>query len=96
MTEFDISLGSVPHRERLVADIFYNNKHFAEISHDNDEIIIEFYSNRDKGYWEFSFDEALQVLEKARLKLATMGKNFVPDKIFITFPNALTSNYLEI
>ena len=35
---------------------------------------VYFYNNSKKDHWEFSYDEALQVLEKARLKLATMGK----------------------
>lgn len=72
MTQFYITLGSVPHRDRLVVDIFFKNKLFAEISNDHNEILIEFYSNLDEGYWEFSLDETLQALEMGKKKL--LGK----------------------
>ncbi len=73
MTKFDISIGSVPHREELVADIFYENQHFAEISEDTGKMIIEVYPDLKKDYWEFNFDEFIEALNKAKKRLSDMG-----------------------
>lgn len=68
--KFRILIASVPNRERLVAEIYYDNQYWVEISQENDEeLIMQFYSHPTAKYWTFPFEEALKVLEQARNKL---------------------------
>jgi hypothetical protein len=58
--KFTISISSPPHREKLVADIFFgteqSNEQWAELSQDEGTLRIEFYPRRNRQFWEFSFD----------------------------------------
>ncbi|NGX58958.1 MAG: hypothetical protein KR126chlam3_00100 [Chlamydiae bacterium] len=69
MEKFRITIASLPDREHLVAEILYNGIQWAEISQETDELMIQFYSHPDKEYWEFPCEEALGVLERAKIKL---------------------------
>ena len=68
MNKFDITIGSLPDREKLVAKIYYDNYQWVEISQETDQLIIQFYPHPKKDFWEFSYDEAITVLEKAKNK----------------------------
>ncbi|KIA77007.1 hypothetical protein DB43_GZ00020 [Parachlamydia acanthamoebae] len=63
---FSIFIASVPDREKCVCEIFFNRFQWAEISQEEEEIIIQFYSHPSQDYWEFSLDEALATLLKAK------------------------------
>ncbi len=69
MEKFRITIASLPDREHLVAEVLYDGIQWAEISQETDELMIQFYSHPDKEYWEFSCEEALGVLERAKMKL---------------------------
>lgn len=70
MEKFRITIASLPDRERLVAEILYEGVQWAEISQETgDEVVIQFYPHPRKKYWEFSYNEAMEVLEKAKTKL---------------------------
>jgi hypothetical protein len=70
MEKFRITIASLPDRERLVAEILYEGVQWAEISQEADDgPIIQFYSHPKKRYWEFSYGEAVQILEQAKNKL---------------------------
>ena len=70
MEKFEILIASPLDRERVVAEIFYENVQWAEISQENDdELIVEFYPHTSEPYWEFNFEEAIQALEIARNRL---------------------------
>ena len=69
MEKFRIIIASLPDRERPVAEIAYDNVQWVEISQETDEVIVQFYPHPRKKYWEFSFEEAIEVLEKAKKKL---------------------------
>ena len=69
MKQFIITLASLPDREHLVAEIVYDGVQWAEISQESDELIIQFYSHPKGEFWEFSCDEAIKILEKAKLRL---------------------------
>ncbi len=69
MEKFKIIIASLPNRERPVAEIAYENVQWAEISQETDELIIQFYPHPRQEYWEFSFNEAFEVLEKAKKSL---------------------------
>ena len=72
MSEFEILIASLPHRERLVAEIYYNNVYWVQISQEKEELVIQFYPHPDEKYWEFSLDEALKILEQAKSKLLNL------------------------
>jgi hypothetical protein len=71
MKEFDIKIASVPYRERLVVEIYYDKNHWAEISQEEEggEVIIQFYPHPHEEYWEFPLDKALRILEEAKSEL---------------------------
>lgn len=73
MNKFEIIIASVPDRERVVAEIWYNNTYWVEISQENEELLIQFYPHPTEKYWEFSYDEALRVLQKAKEQLLGLG-----------------------
>ncbi len=70
MEKFSINIASLPDRERLVAEILYEGVQWAEISEETeDKLIIQFYSHPREKYWEFSFEEAVKILEQAKNEL---------------------------
>lgn len=69
MEKFRITLASLPDREHLVAEVLYDGIQWAEISQETDEFIVQFYPHPSKNHWEFPFNEAIEVLEKAKEKL---------------------------
>jgi hypothetical protein len=69
MDKFRITIANLPDRERLVAEVFYEGVQWAEISQESDEVVVQFYSHPRKKHWEFAYDEAVQILEKAKNKL---------------------------
>jgi hypothetical protein len=66
---FEIMISSLPHRERPVAEIYYNNMYWVQISQETDDLMIHFYSHPTEKCWDFQVDEALEVIEKAKTKL---------------------------
>jgi len=74
MNKFEIIIADLPDKEELVAEIYYNNMYWAEISQEPgvEQPIIEFYPPSDKEYWEFPLDEALEALEKAKKRFLEM------------------------
>lgn len=79
MEDFEINIGSVPYREELVACIFYKKTCWAEISHEGEDMMVQFYPHPDKKSWEFPLEETLKVLEKAKQKMIELGpKNPTP------------------
>lgn len=79
MSKFEITVGSVPYREELVATIYYNKHCWVEISHDKEEMEIQFFAHPKDKYWEFPLEESLRVLEDAKKKLLSLGpKNPTP------------------
>lgn len=64
---FRIVVASLPDREHCVCEIYYKQNEWAEISQENEEIMIQFYAHPE-GYWEFPIDVALEVLIFAKKK----------------------------
>ena len=69
MNDFYITVASLPDREHLVAEIFYKEFQWVEISQECEELIIQFYPHPRQSYWEFSYEEAIKILEEAKNKL---------------------------
>ena len=63
MSKFNIELSSVPDRENLVAEIWYEKKMVAEVNKETEKFVIEFYLDEKRS---FMLDEFLEVLENAK------------------------------
>ncbi len=72
MNKFEILIADLPDRENLVAEIYYDNMYWVEISKEGEEVMIQFYSHPRQKYWEFSLEEALAALEKAKKRFLEM------------------------
>ena len=66
MSKFYIELSSVPDRENLVAEIWYENKMVAEVNKETEKFVIEFCLDEKKS---FMLDEFLEVLENAKRRI---------------------------
>ena len=66
MSKFNIELSSVPDRENLVAEIWYENKMVAEVNKETEKFVIEFCLDEKIS---FMLDEFLEVLENAKLRI---------------------------
>lgn len=73
MNKFEIIIVSLPEKERLVAEIYYDNMYWVQISQETDELIIQFYAHPTQKYWEFPLDEALGALQQAKKRFLGMG-----------------------
>ena len=73
LKNFEITVVSLPHREELVAEIYYQNQQWVEISQETGELIIQFYPHPRQKYWEFPLEQALQALEQAKKKMLDLG-----------------------
>jgi len=69
MKGFEIIIASLPDREKVVAEIYYNNVQWLEISQETDKLLIQFYPHPRQEYWEFQFDEAMATLQEAKKNL---------------------------
>jgi len=67
--KLDISISSPPDREKLVADISFDNQQFAEINQETEALIIEFYPRKDSEPWEIDFEQVMAALLKAKKRL---------------------------
>ena len=66
MSKFNIELSSVPDRENLVAEIWYENKMVAEVNKETEKFVIEFCLDEK---FSFMLDEFLEVLENAKRRI---------------------------
>lgn len=66
MSKFNIELSSVPDRENLVAEIWYEKKMVAEVNKEIEKFVIEFYLD---GKISFMLDEFFEVLENAKRRI---------------------------
>jgi len=66
MSKFNIELLSVPDRENLVAEIWYENKMVAEVNKETEKFVIEFCLDEKIS---FMLDEFLEVLENAKRRI---------------------------
>lgn len=69
MKGFEIIIASLPDREKVVAEIYYDNIQWVEISQETGELLIQFYPHPKQEYWEFQFDEAMEALQEAKKML---------------------------
>jgi len=73
--DFRIVVADMPHKEEPVCEVYYKNEYWIEISAEvPNEFVIQFFNKDDGNYWEFSFDEAMEVLQEAKNRLAKLQR----------------------
>jgi hypothetical protein len=64
-----ISIASPPDREKLVAEVLYEDEQWAEINQESGALKLEIYPRRNGQPWAFPFDEAVLALQAAKARL---------------------------
>ena len=73
--EWKTILGDLPDKENPVADLYYQNHHIFQIfKEDNTDYTIIFANNPNGNYWEFPYDEAMEMLQEAKEHLAKLQR----------------------
>jgi hypothetical protein len=67
--EMRICISSPPDRENLVAEIFFGNEQWAELSQEHEIPTLEFYPRPGKEFWQLTFDEVIFALNEAKKQL---------------------------
>ena len=81
--DFSITIASLPDRENLVAEIYYKNKGWVEISAEvPNKFVVAFCNCDDGNYWEFPYDEAMETLQKAKDMLAAKQRTSEQQKAY--------------
>jgi hypothetical protein len=68
--EMRICIVSPPDREKLVAEIIFDNEQWAELDQEDGTLNLEIYPRQSKEYWKLSFDELIAALNEAKKRLA--------------------------
>jgi len=69
MNKFSFRIASDTSREKVFAEIYFNNEEWAEISQEGEEPVVIFLSPSNAKYWEFPLGEALEALQQAKKSL---------------------------
>jgi hypothetical protein len=72
---YRIVIGDLPDKEDPVADIYYKNQHVFQLFNENRTgFVVKFANNPNKNYWEFPYEEAIEVLQEAKDRLAKLQR----------------------
>lgn len=66
---FSFRIASDTNKEKVFAEVFYDDDQWAEISQEEEEPVVIFLSPSNAKYWEFPLGEALEVLQQAKKSL---------------------------
>jgi hypothetical protein len=69
----EIKIASVPHREKLVAELWYGDEAFCELSIDTGDLIACVFPNSQGEPLEFQYDDLIAFLEEGKRKLLGKG-----------------------
>ncbi|WP_316356200.1 hypothetical protein [Candidatus Neptunichlamydia sp. REUL1] len=73
--DFRIMIADVPDKEEPVCEVYYKNIGWVQVSAEIPNKFIIAFCNTDEGnYWEFPYDEAMEVLEEAKNHLAKLQR----------------------
>ncbi len=64
-----ITIASLPDREKLVAELWYNQELWGEISQDTGELILEIYPNSSHHFHQLKCEELIMAVQQAKDKL---------------------------
>ncbi len=74
-TKMEITIASLPDRENLVAELWYDNVLWCEISQEEEDLTLEIYPHPTGKPWTFPFGEALTFLHQAKRKLINLDES---------------------
>ena len=73
--DFRIVVCSMPHREELISEVYYKNEQWLEISAEiPNNFVVQFFNKDNENYWEFTYEEAMAVLQEAKNRLAKLQR----------------------
>ena len=73
--DFRIVIADMPDKEEPVAEIYFKNEFWVDISYeDYGFFVVKFYNKGEGKYWEFPYDEAMDVLQEAKERLAKLQR----------------------
>jgi hypothetical protein len=67
--KYQIFISSPPDREKLVAEIFFDDLQWAEVNQEHDILEVEFYPHPDEQVWRIDFPTAIRALTEAKKML---------------------------
>jgi hypothetical protein len=69
MIDTRITISSPPDRRNLVAEIFFDNEQWAELSKEGENLQLDIYPKQDGQPWSLSFQKVFEVLIEAKERL---------------------------
>jgi hypothetical protein len=70
-TNWETIISYPPDKEEPIAEIYYKNEQCFEINYeDYGFFVVKIFNNEDGNFWEFSYDESIEGLQKAKNRLA--------------------------
>ena len=69
MKKYEIGISSPPDREKLVAEISFDNVQWAEINQERGALEVEFYPRPDGEPWRIDYQDAVKALDEAKRRL---------------------------
>ena len=68
-TSFRVELASVPDRDDVVAEVWFDGELFAELRHDTGVVRLQLYDAPSGGRWDLPHDDVVAALRNARERL---------------------------
>lgn len=73
--DYNIIIAFMVDQEEPIAEVYYKEEQWAEITYEFPEkFSVLFFGCTKAGYWEFPFDEAIEVLQEAKGRLAKLQR----------------------
>nr|VFK44375.1 MAG: hypothetical protein BECKSD772F_GA0070984_11773 [Candidatus Kentron sp. SD] len=73
--DWEIIIADVPDQEEPEAEVYYKNEQWVGISMEFPNTFTVKFCNKDEGnYWEFTYDEAMEILQEAKNRLAKLQR----------------------
>jgi hypothetical protein len=66
---FENAILTYPDFEEPLVEITYQSITWVEISQETERLVMEMFTQKPKGYWEFSLDKAIEEIIKAKKRL---------------------------
>jgi len=81
MNYLSVSIASVPDRENVVAELWYQDQLWGELSYENNEFKLEIYPSSKGDAWNFNYEKVLQSIINAKEKL--VNEITIPQEILL-------------
>ncbi len=68
-SKITITIASVPDREKLVAELWVGHRQWAELSQENETLLLEIYPSSGNSAWSLDYEDTMNGLMQAKQKL---------------------------